>query len=147
MAAINEAYKVLSDSGEHLQPFCKKPSPDDWFSDVQNFEQDMTTVTIRMTLWLDKEVLAAASTTDNMAASKEEVSITFSSRMVVDKASSSSSGTDSDRWAHIRLYITNIAFHMLISHWVALPIYINASTISNSYTSFHANSQSSLIDR
>lgn len=64
----------------------------------------MTTVTIQMTLWLDKVVLAAVSAKDSKAASKGEVSITSSSRMAVGKASNSSSGTVSNRWAHFRLY-------------------------------------------
>jgi hypothetical protein len=99
MAAINEAYKVLSDPGACIHSLwillCSLTTR---FNDLQSCVQDTTMATIQMTRWPDKVVLEGVSNTGILVDLREEDSISSSkSRAVVVEASNSSSSAMDSR--------------------------------------------------
>jgi curved DNA-binding protein CbpA len=92
MAAINEAYKVLSDSGK-LRRLAVLMRPADSSRSSQNFERDMTTAMIQTTLWADKVVPAAVSRDTPADSAVVEADSITSSRVRADKEASSNSSS------------------------------------------------------
>lgn len=106
MAAINEAYKVLSDSGK-LPRLAVLKWPADSLRSLQNFERDTTTAMIQTTLWADKVVPAAVSRDTLVDSLEAEADSITSSRVRADKEASNSSSamaSSSVRIPHTWLY-------------------------------------------